>query len=191
MPTARPSAVSVVAFEASLAERLGVGELGDAEVEDLDPPVLRQEEVGGLEVAVDDAVLVRGGEAAGDLLGVLDGLAERQRAGGEHLAERAALEELGDEVGGAVVGADVEEGEDVGVVEGAGEAGLLLEAAEAVGVLAVLGGEDLDGDVAVEAGVAGAVDLAHPAGPDRAPDLVRPQPRPGRERHGHPDGSTE
>jgi hypothetical protein len=72
------------------------------------------------------------------------------------------------------------------VVEGAGEAGFLLEAVEALGSVADLARQDLDGDVAAEAGVAGSVDLAHPAGPDRAQHLVRPQPRPGRER----DGST-
>ena len=82
--------------------RIHLGELGEAEVEDLDPPVLGHEEVGGLEVAVDDAPLVGGGEAAGDLLRVIDGLAGRQGPGGEDLAERAALEELGDEVRSAV-----------------------------------------------------------------------------------------
>ena len=47
-----------------------------------------------------------------------------------------------------------------------------------------IGRKDLDRHVAAEAGVAGAVDLAHPAGPDRAQDLVRPEPRSGCERHG-------
>ena len=133
---------------------------------------------------MDDASLVGGGEAASGLLRVLARLAGRQGAGGEDLAERAALEELGDEVGSALVLAHVEDGEDVRVVERAGEASLLLEAVEALGGVAHLARQHLDGHVAAEAGVEGAVDLAHPAGPDRAQDLVRPQPRPGRERHG-------
>ena len=40
---------------------------GEAEVEDLDAAVLRQEDVLGLDVAVDDSLLVRGGETVGDL----------------------------------------------------------------------------------------------------------------------------
>ena len=52
------------------------------------------------------------------------------------------------------------------MVEGAGEAGLLLEAVEAVAVVAQLGGQDLDSDGAVEAGVFGSVDLPHPPGPE-------------------------
>jgi hypothetical protein len=99
----------------------------------LTPPILRDEDVGGLEVAVDDAVLVGGGETSGDLLRVLDGLARGQRPRGEDVAQRAALEDLRDEVGRAFVRADVEEREDVGVVERAGEAGLLLEAVQPVG----------------------------------------------------------
>jgi len=70
------------------------------------------------------------------------------------------------------------------VVEGGDGAGLLLEAAQAIGIVAQLGREDLDGDVAAEAGVAGAVHLAHPPGPDQVEDLVRPQPHAGGKGHG-------
>ena len=42
-------------------------ELGDAEVEDLDAPVGGDEEVLGLDVAVDDDLVMGGGEPAGDL----------------------------------------------------------------------------------------------------------------------------
>ena len=57
-------------------------QLGQAEVEDLDPPVLRHEHVLGLQVPVDDPLLVRGGEALGDLHRVVDRLARRDRARG-------------------------------------------------------------------------------------------------------------
>ena len=73
------------------------------------------------------------------------------------------------------MGADVVDGEDVGVVEGGDGAGLELEALEAVGVGGDVVVEDLEGDVAAEAGVAGAVDLAHAAGPEQLDDLVRPE----------------
>ena len=43
--------------------------------------------------------------------------------------------------------------------------------------------QHLDGDVAPEPRVARAVDLAHPARPERRRDLVRPEAGPGREGH--------
>ena len=57
-----------------------VRQLGEAEVEDLDAAVLRDEEVLGLQVPVDDALLVRGRQAVGDLEGVVHGLARRELA---------------------------------------------------------------------------------------------------------------
>src|SRR5262245_65154035 len=51
-----------------------------AEVENLDPPISCDEEVPRLEVTMDDASLVRGGESGGDLLRVLDRAAARKRA---------------------------------------------------------------------------------------------------------------
>ena len=59
------------------------------------------------------------------------------------------------------------------MAEGAGGPGLLLEALQAVLVGGQLLGDDLDGHVAAEARVVGAVDLAHAARAERRDDLVR------------------
>ena len=160
-----------------------LGQLGEAEVEDLDAAVARDEDVVRLQVAVDDALLVRGGQAPGDLAGVVDGLPMRQRRGADARAQRIALEQLGDDVGRAVVGADVVHAEDVGVIERADRARLLLEAAEAIRVRGKRGGQHLDRHLAAEARVTGAVDLAHAARPDRGHDLVGPHASAGRHRH--------
>jgi hypothetical protein len=72
----------------------GLDELREAEVEDLDPAVLRDEKVLGLEVPVDDSLLVGGRESPGDLDGEVHRLAHGQRAGGETRAQRFAFEEL-------------------------------------------------------------------------------------------------
>ena len=48
------------------------------------------------------------------------------------------------------------------MVEGGGGAGFLDEAQTAVGVGDLVGAQDFDGDFAVELGVAGTVDDAHP-----------------------------
>ena len=55
-------------------------QLRQPEVQDLDPAVLRQKQVLGLQVPVDDPLLVRRGETLGDLHRVLDRLAHGHRA---------------------------------------------------------------------------------------------------------------
>ncbi len=166
-----------------LAPLLGVRQLGEAEVEDLHPAVVGDEEVLGLQVPVDDPLLVRGGEAVDDLERVVDRLARRERAAREDRAQRLAFEELLDDVGRAVVLADVVDGGDVGVVQDAGGLGLLLEAAQAVGVGGEGGGEDLDRHVAAEARVLRAVHLSHPARADGGEDLVGAEPGAGCQGH--------
>ena len=58
---------------------LGLRELGEPEIENLHAAVAGDEDVLRLQIAVDDPLLVRGGETVRDLDGVLDGLAHRQR----------------------------------------------------------------------------------------------------------------
>lgn len=65
-----------------------------------------------------------------------------------------------------VVGADIVERADVGVIEGGDGSGFAFEA------LAEIGLGELDGDFAVEACVAGFVDNAHAAFADGGEDLV-------------------
>ena len=103
-------------------------------------PVLRDEDVLGLDVAVDDPLLVRRGEAVRDLDGVVDGLLRRQGRA-ELLAERFALQKLRDDERAALVRADVVDDEDVGVIELGGGASFLLEARKAVGIRGEAAGE--------------------------------------------------
>jgi len=55
--------------------------------------------------------------------------------------------------------------------QGGEQLGLALEAREAIGILREGCGQRLDRDVAPEARVAGAIDLAHAAGAERRDDL--------------------
>jgi hypothetical protein len=69
---------------------------GEAEVEDLHPPVVRQEQVLGLEVAVDDPLVVRGGKTPRHLRGVLRDRAHRERAAVEPRVQGLPFEQLRD-----------------------------------------------------------------------------------------------
>ena len=167
--------------------RLGVGqgrgELGETEVEDLDEAVLRDHHVLGLEVPVHDPRRVGLGEPVRELRGEVQRLARGERAARDQLAQRAALDELHGDVAHAVVGADVEERDDVGVVERRGGARLLLEARATLGIGRDSGRQDLDRDLAPEPRVAGAEHLAHASRTDGSHDLIRTEP--GARREGH------
>ena len=162
----------------------GPAQLGDPEVEDLDHTVLGEKDVLRLEVAVDDPLLVGGGQATGDLDRELHRLAHAQGARGHAVAQRLALEQLGDDVGRPLLEPSVDlagvvDGDDVRVVEDAYGAGLLLEAADPVGVRGDLAVQDLEGDLAGEAQVLGPVHLAHAALAEEGHDLVGSHARAG------------
>ena len=112
---------------------------------------------GGFEVAVHDAAFVGGFEGVGDLVGDAQSGVERHGSFG-----RLAFDVFHHQV----IGADVVDLADVGMVERGDGFGFALEA------FGELGGGDFDGDVAVEAGVVGAVDFAHAAGADGGLDFV-------------------
>ena len=109
-------------------------QLGETKVEDLQPTVRCHEDVVGLEVAVDDAAVVRRGETLRDLLGVVEGLANPRRAVSQDRAQLFAFEQFGDDVGRAAMRSDVVDGENVRVIESRSGSRLLFEAGEAVSI---------------------------------------------------------
>ena len=91
--------------------------LRQAEVEDLDDPIGAEEHVLGLQVAVDDAARVRGGETARDLLGHIERLARRPGdPRSQCLAQRRAGQEFGGNERHAVTRAGVIDGDNVRMV---------------------------------------------------------------------------
>ncbi len=130
---------------------------GDAEVQDLELTVLREEHVLGLDVAVDDALLVRMEEGRSRLARqVLEGGSVQRPA--HQGAQGLAFHQLHGDVGGAVHFPGVVDVGDVRMVELAGQLGLADErlAAQVVGIL-----EDLERHFPFEAQVQGPPDLAH------------------------------
>jgi hypothetical protein len=154
--------------------------LGDAEVEhldllDVDPADLgrAQEHVVRLEVAVDDAGAVGGGQGAGDLPGDGEHLGHRQRAAPDPLRQGFALEVLQHHVGRAVgQGVEVVDRDDVGVAQLRRDVGLTLEPGQRL-VAGDLGVQHLDRHLlAGQAGVAGQEHGPHPAATDQRLDRV-------------------
>jgi hypothetical protein len=145
---------------AGRVQRTGHAEVGDPCL------ALAEQDVFGLEVAVDHPVVMRMVEGAGDLMGEIECEVERKLG----LAPEQIAEGLAPDVGHGVpehaaILARVEDGKDVGVVEARGQADL---AQEALGTErgGKLGTEHLEGDGPVVAEVVGQIDDRHPAAAD-------------------------
>ena len=153
----------------------GFGQLRQAEVRQLGVAILRHQDVGGLDVAVQDAGGVGGGQAIRDAGQQLHDLPPRALLAVRPVLERAAIDELGHQVLLAVRFAGFEDREDVGMVERGGRLRFLLEppASDRVGHLRC---QELDGDGPVEPRIARAIDLAHPACPEERQDFVGAEP---------------
>ena len=146
-------------------------QLREAEVENLYAAIFRDEDVFGLEVAMHDALLVRGCQTVRDLNRVFDRFANR-KAALDSIAQCPAVEELHHEIGRTVVRAHVEDRDQVRMIDRTGRADFLLEAPQPVAIEGECRGKDLDRDFAADARVARAPNLPHPARPDGRDDLV-------------------
>ena len=148
---------------------------GDAEVGDLHQAVVHHHDVGRLDVTVDDVAVVSVGEPVGHLRGNVQRQLHRQRlARRQDRAQLLSLQKLHGHVGEALALADVVDGDDVGVVEPAGRARLLVEARFVLGHLVRRQREvdRLDRNDAVQHRVARLVDDAHGALPELRKKLV-------------------
>ena len=156
---------------AGLVDRVGSRQAcGEAEVHDLDVAVLGEHHVGRLQVAVDDAPLVRRFERLGDLLRHAQCFRERQRPGPQPLFERLAADELHRNAGAALERRDLVDRADERVIQGGGRARLAEQLVEAVGLAAR--GDELERHLSVQHHVVGEADLAHAAASDDFDDLI-------------------
>jgi hypothetical protein len=143
--------------------RGGLGDLGEAEIEQLHAAFGRDLHVGGLQVAMDDAALVSVLEGLSDLAGVVECMGRRRGT-----RQGVAFHEFHDQR--ALF--DAVDGGDSGMVEAGENLGFAGEARETVGVIGEEIGEDFDGDFAVQAGIDCAVDRAHATLAELAGDSI-------------------
>ena len=157
-------------------------EFGDAEVHEFHAAFGVEEDVLGLDVAVEDALVVGVLEGFANLRDDGEGLGGGEAAGAEGLAEVRAVHVfheqvvkrgMGDGVWGLGCGheAEVVDGDDVGVAEAGEEAAFALEAGGEGGGGAEVGWEEFEGDETIELRLAGLEDVAHAAGADEFEDF--------------------
>ncbi len=80
---------------------------------------------------MDNAFVMSGSQSLGDLYRILRSFTKRERAIAESLSHRLALQEFCYEVGNAILSSHIIDNENVGMIESAGGASLLLEALQA------------------------------------------------------------
>lgn len=140
--------------------------------------ILAHEHVAGLEVAMDEAGIVRRTEATPRLQEHHEDLPPGTSHRAHPLLQRLPLHELHRDVDRAFDLADVVDRDDVGMREASGDLRLASEAS-ARGIEATahaIGPQQLDRDVALQIGIERGVHDAHAAGPELASNLVTPDP---------------
>ena len=154
--------------------RLPVGvRARQAEVGDLHGAAGRHQDVLGLDVAVDDALGMRGLQREQRLSNDLGGLRRLQPdVGVQQLARGAAADELHDHVVDAVDGAPVVDRHDVRMGQRGRRARLAAEPVDEPLVARQGSVQNLDRDLTSQDGVLRAEDLAHPAGGHAFHDVV-------------------
>jgi hypothetical protein len=187
----------------SAGTRRGDVACGDCqpEIGDADVSIAVDHHVRRLQVAVQDAALVSGGDAGAQLTRDLDGFVLREPSNAaQQRCEVLAVDVFHREEPSALVLAEIVETADVLVRHLARDAQLGVELREPIGIGADACGQKLQRDRLIERQVVGAIDLAHAAAPKKRDEPVparddrarRPwhgrargqRRRPGRPRHG-------
>ena len=154
---------------------LDVERAGNAEVGHLGAPVAVQDDVLRLDVTVDEPVLVREGEAAGDLERDLERAPDRQPPLlVQDLLERPPLDQLEDDELPALVLAAVDDGDDVRMRQLRHCARLAAEALDVLVVVRVVLVQDLERDLPLEQRVVRPEDARHATCADELLELVAP-----------------
>ena len=150
----------------------GQSHFGEAEIEHLRAIARADEDVGGLDVAVDDARGMGGLECVRDLDPQPEHRIACERTGGESVLQRRALEVLHGDERSSVLLADVVDGADMWMAERRSGSGFTLKAAQRFGIARQISGDELERHGTVKPRILGLVDHAHPAAAELADDAV-------------------
>src|SRR5262249_46089823 len=101
----------------------------------------------------------------------------------QSVAQCVPFEQLRDDVGSPICRSYVVDRENIGVVERRYRARFLLEPAKMIGIGRKSGRQDVDGYVARESRVVGAIDLPHASNAERTLNFISAEANTGLERH--------
>ena len=150
----------------------GAGDLRQTEVENLGVAAVGDENVRGLDVAMDDSLAVRGIEGVGHFDRQGEQALELHRPALDQVLQGLAAEALHHDEEMAIVLADFVDGADVGMVQRRSGAGFAAEAFESLGILGSIVGKKLQGDEAAELRVFRFVNHSHAAAAEQFNDAV-------------------
>ena len=145
---------------------------GEAEIEDFRGAAFHDENVCGLDVAVQDAILVRGIERVGELDADFHCAWNRQGAAFEQTVQRLAVEEFHHNEGVALAFLDRVNGADARMIQGGSRARFPEKSFQRLRGAVRLLGKKLQGDAPAKFGVLRFVDDAHASGAELAEDSV-------------------
>jgi hypothetical protein len=147
-------------------------ELRNSEIDDLQASVGGEAQIPGLQVTVDNALLMRGAKPFGKLHAQTKDLVGGDRPGRNQGIQICAGYVFGHEKIGAVLRAEFVDGRDVGVIQPGERQGFLAELFACRGIAEQAREQDLDGDITIEVLIVREVDNAHSAGTDLIHDPV-------------------
>ena len=147
-------------------------EFGEAKIENFDGATVGDENVGGLDVTMDDAFFVRGVEGVGELDADVDGARNGEETEGNQFVEGLAFEQLHGDESPAILFFDGVNGRNAGMIECGSGAGFAEEAFESLRIAVRVFRKKFQGDAAAEFGVLGFVNDAHAALAKLAEDSV-------------------
>ncbi len=135
-------------------------------------PALGDENIGGLDVAVNDAFAVGGIKRLGNLNGYFEDGLNFHGAAGDAMFECLAVEKFHDDIGFAIFFADIVNRADVGMIERAGGFGFALEALERLRVVRHIIRQKFQRNGAIQARVLSLVHHAHAAATEFFDDAI-------------------
>ena len=144
----------------------------ESEVQDLDVIALAQHDVGALHVAMDDSVIVNGGEPVGDRDSDAQGLRDRQWSFTDPRGQGAAGYVFDHQIGTVAGVIEVVESRDGRVGKLRRGPRLDLEATKGFAIVDEFVVDDLDRDLAAQALVFGEVDFAHASPTEELDDAI-------------------
>ena len=171
VPSMIPGCVRATRVIAALGRVGSDRNLGEAEIEHFDEAVGTEHDILRLDVAMDQAGGVGGVERRRDLDRDVERFVDTHRPALQALPKCFAIDELGDEVVQSLMLAEFVDRQDSGMVEGGRRQRFAFETLDDV-VVHEIAGDDFDRDRPLQACVAPAIDLAHPAGADETEHLV-------------------